>query len=38
VIAFIAQGQQPTTLNGIGSFILIIAALLVIAALLGKKK
>lgn len=38
MIAFIAQGQQPTALNGIGSFVLILAALLVVAALVGKKK
>lgn len=33
----LAQGQ-PTELNGVGAFVLVVAALLVAAALLGRKK
>jgi hypothetical protein len=34
----LAQGQQHTELNGVGSFVIVLAALLVVAALFGRKK
>lgn len=37
-MVLIAQGQQSTSLNGVGSLVLVLAALLIGAALLGRKK
>jgi len=37
VTVLIAQGQS-TELNGVGSMVLVIAALLVVAVMFGKKK